>query len=74
LIVTFEADTIAWPDHRFEQCGRVIGCQDLTLGEFAACLETIVADSPLALPINHIVQLPLIRVSAGSALRGQMAF
>jgi len=41
--------------HRFEQCGRVIGCQDLALGEFAACLETIVADSPLALPINHIV-------------------
>jgi hypothetical protein len=61
LIVTFEADAIPGPDHLFEQCGHVIGCQDLTLGEFATCLETIVADAPLALPINHIVRLPLIR-------------
>ena len=60
LIVTFEADTIPRPDHRFEQCGRVIGCYDLTLGELAAGLETIVANSALALPINHIVELPLV--------------
>ena len=60
LIVAFEADTIPGPDYRFEQCGRIVGCNDLTLGEFAARLETIVADSPLALPIDHIVQLPLV--------------
>ena len=44
LIVAFEADTIPGPDHRFEQCGRVIGRHHLTLGEFAARLETFVAE------------------------------
>lgn len=60
LIVTFEADAIPGPDYRFEQFGHIVGCNDLTLGEFAARLKTIVADSALALPIDHIVQLPLV--------------
>ena len=72
LIVTFEADTIPGPDHRFEQGGHVIGCYDLTLGEFAARLEAIVADSPFALPVNHIVQLQLIGLDAMEHPRHQL--
>ena len=67
LVVAFEADTISGPDHRFKQRGRVVGRHHLPLGEFTACVETFIAGSPLALPISHIVQVPLMLFCQASA-------
>jgi hypothetical protein len=60
LVVAFEAEAISGPDHRLKQRGRVVRRYHLPLGEFTACVETIVAGSPFASPIGHIIKLPLM--------------
>jgi hypothetical protein len=67
LVVAFEANTISGPDHRLKQRGRVLGRHHISLGEFTAYIETFVAGSPLAFPISHIVQLPLMLFCQASA-------
>jgi hypothetical protein len=57
LVVAFEANTIAGPDYGLQQCGSVARRHHLSLCELTACVEPLVAESPFALPINHIVQL-----------------
>ena len=57
LVVTFEANTIAGPDHGLKQRRGVARRHHLSLSELTACAEPLVAGSPFALPINHIVQL-----------------
>jgi hypothetical protein len=72
LIVTFETDTIFWPDHRFQQRGRVAWRHHLSRCEFAPRGETFVARSPLALPIGHVDQLLLMlrrRLPKGIAIQ-----
>ena len=59
LVVAFEADTVSGSDQRLKQRRRGVGRYHLSLCEFTACVETLVAGSPLALPISHVVQLLL---------------
>jgi hypothetical protein len=59
LVVAFEANTVSGSDQRLKQRRRGVGRYHLSLCEFTACVETLVAGSPLALPISHVVQLLL---------------